>query len=219
MIDPTPPVLADVFRAWLATSDQESAFFFWLAAPAQESIRRALMDGVRAEVVPSPDDPTAIDPIFLIGPIQEQPVGGPVQAPGRVSSTKGRILVMLALGSSQQVLVSCRFRDRRGNPAPVEGLPEWMTDNSELLALFPGEDGLSCLVKAVGPLGTAHVTLTADADLGAGTKPIIGTLEVAVTAGSAVVVTLEAGTPEDQPEEPPAPEEPTGTTVPEPATT
>lgn len=104
-----------------------------------------------------------------------------------------------ALTANQLVNVTVEFKDKKGNAATVDGIPEWLTDNSELLSLTPSPDGLSCVVAAVGPLGTATVTLRADADMGSGVVEVLGTLEVDVGPGSATVVTLTPGTPTDQP--------------------
>jgi hypothetical protein len=57
------------------------------------------------------------------------------------------------------------------------------------------EDGLSAQIDAVGPLGNFQVTVTVDADLGEGVKPLIGILDVEVVASEAVVVNFQAGTP------------------------
>jgi hypothetical protein len=138
----------------------------------------------------------------ILGPFREQSSAAvPFRHHTRRSSWKGQVLLMFQLGSSQQVLLSVAFRDRRGNPARVDGTPDWLTDNSEVLALEPSGDGLSCLVRALGPLGKATVTLSADADLGEGSLPIVGSFEVEVTAGNATVVELVPGTPEEQGEE------------------
>ncbi len=103
------------------------------------------------------------------------------------------------LTDCQQVTLSVTFLDKKGNPARVDGAPAWLVDNPNVLALTPAADGLSCLVSAVGPLGSALVTLTADADLGAGVVSVIGTFAVDVTAGAATTVAITAGTPEEQP--------------------
>lgn len=106
------------------------------------------------------------------------------------------------LTATQQRVVSPRFEDKKGNPAKVDGAPTWSTDNTDVLALEPAADGLSCVVKAVGPLtqpdSPAMVTMTADADLGEGFEPVIGTIEFEVGPGKATVVTLEAGEPTEQ---------------------
>lgn len=127
---------------------------------------------------------------------QTQPV---LKTPQYKGSIKGEVIMAFDLADSQQVVVSVAFVDKKGNPANVDGAPEWSTDNTDVLALTPEPNGMSCLVQAVGPLGAATVTLKADADLGAGTVPVIGTLDINVTGGAATVVTLTPGVPEEQP--------------------
>ena len=66
----------------------------------------------------------------------------------------------------------------------------------------PAADGLSCKVTAIGPITdiVSTITFTADADLGAGVVPLIGTAECTrVTPGTATVVTLNVGAPQEQP--------------------
>lgn len=62
----------------------------------------------------------------------------------------------------------------------------------------PATDGLSAEVAAVGPLGTAKVSVTADADLGSGTKAIFGELDITVTQGEAVGFTIALSDPVEQ---------------------
>jgi hypothetical protein len=142
----------------------------------------------------------AVVMVPILGLVVEQPQSLTSFPVTGSSPKKGRVLLVIQLGSSQQFPISVRFLDRRRNPAKVDGVPEWLTDNSEVLSLEPSGDGLSCVVRAMGPLGTANVTLSADADLGDGSTPVIGTIEVEVTAGAATVVELTPGTPEEQPE-------------------
>lgn len=105
------------------------------------------------------------------------------------------------LTSSQRVPVAVDFTDKKGNPAPVDGIPEWLVDNPAVLALSPAADGRSCVVAAVGPLGTARVSMVADADMTTGTRQIVGVLDFEIVAGDAFLVTLTPGTPEEQPDE------------------
>lgn len=105
----------------------------------------------------------------------------------------------LQITDSQQFDVTPQFVDKKGNPAKVDGVPEWSTDNTELLALTPAADGMSCTVAAVGPLGAAKVSLKADADLGAGIVDIFGVLDVEVTGGQATSVVLTPGAVTEQP--------------------
>ncbi len=105
----------------------------------------------------------------------------------------------MKMTSSQQVSLSVKFVDKRGNPAPVDGVPEWGSSNTDVVTLTVSEDGLSAVAVAVGPLGSATVSVQADADMGSGTTPVAGSLDIDITAGSAVTVSITAGTPEDQP--------------------
>jgi len=104
---------------------------------------------------------------------------------------------------SQQVDVTIAPKDKRGNPAALDGVPEWSTDNSDVLALSPSADGMTCTISAVGPLtapgSPALVTVKGDADVGAGVVPIIGTLEVEITGGAATTIAITPGTPAEQP--------------------
>lgn len=133
-----------------------------------------------------------------IGRLLEQE--GPV-APnsGKVRRPDRRFTIMaFKMSDSQLTTVSVNFADKKGNVAQVDGLPEWSTDNPNVLSLTPAADGMSCKVSAVGPLGVASVTLKADADLGQGVTEIIGVLEVEITGGNASVVKLTPDTPAEQ---------------------
>lgn len=111
-----------------------------------------------------------------------------------------RYLIMaFSITSSQQVTISVKFVDKKGNPAPVDGVPQWSTDNTDVFTLTPAADGMSCVCAAVGAIGDGKITLNADADLGAGVTPIIGTVDGSVTAGQATTVNLDVSTPSEQP--------------------
>lgn len=121
------------------------------------------------------------------------------------SRKKGKLLMGITITDSQKVNIEIRPLDTKNNPAPVEDV-KWMVDNSEMLALQPSDDGLSCIVSAVGPLGKANVSVTGDAQIGPGEDRIAGVMEITVVAGQAKTFALVAGTPEEQtPPSPPAP--------------
>jgi hypothetical protein len=107
---------------------------------------------------------------------------------------------MFQMTDSQRVTVTLNILDRKGNPAPIDGHPEWAVDNPNVIALTPSGDNLSCVVEAVGPLGAARVSVTADADLGEGVTSIVGILDIEITGGAATVINLVAGTPEEIPD-------------------
>jgi len=92
--------------------------------------------------------------------------------------------------------VTVAFADSQGRPAPVDGVPVWASSDSTVISVAPSPDGMSAIVASVAP-GTARVTVSADADLGAGVVPIIGVSEdIVVTNGNiATVVALVLGTP------------------------
>lgn len=101
--------------------------------------------------------------------------------------------------NSQQVTLTLAPKDRRGRDAPVDGTPVWASSDETLITVEPAADGMSAVVKAVGPTGGGRVTAVADADLGEGTTPITGVAEFTITAGQATVLELIGGTPEEQP--------------------
>src|SRR5262245_52292976 len=67
------------------------------------------------------------------------------------------LIVASQMTVTQQMTVTAEFQDKKGNPAPVDGVPTWQTDNSDLLELTSSADGLSCVAKAVGMIGVVNV--------------------------------------------------------------
>lgn len=139
-----------------------------------------------------------------IGPVTEQlePVVPTPQYQG--STPCMEILLMpLTMKDDQQVEFTLEFRNKKGNVVPnppLDGIPTWVTNNSDILALTVSPDGLTCSVAAVGALGIANVTFSGDGDLGAGVVPLTGTFEITIIADPAATqVTLVPGTPTDQP--------------------
>jgi len=108
--------------------------------------------------------------------------------------------VILVLSATQEAIVEAIITDRRGNPAAVQD-PQWASLEETAVTVTPDPTNpLKATVKAVGPVDEAsQVQFTADADLGDGVKPLIGLLDVVVTAGEATIVELTAGAPTEQP--------------------
>lgn len=102
------------------------------------------------------------------------------------------------LRDDQQVTLSIQPVDKRGNPAALDGAPEWFSGNSEIATVEPAADGLSATVKAVGPLGATVISVKADADLGEGVTPLAGGMDINVVSGAATTLTVTAGEPIDQ---------------------
>lgn len=80
--------------------------------------------------------------------------------------------------------VSIAITNSRGDPASVDGAPVWASSDETVLTVTAAADGMSAVVDTVAP-GTARISVTADADLGAGTRTITGVSEdVNVTLGA-----------------------------------
>jgi hypothetical protein len=98
--------------------------------------------------------------------------------------------------------VTLAITNNRGQPAPVDGVPLWASSDETIIMVTPSGDGMSAVIDTVAN-GTARVTVTADADLGAGTVSLTGVSEdIVVTIGPnslASVMTLSLGAPADKP--------------------
>lgn len=105
---------------------------------------------------------------------------------------------MILLLNNQTVRLTAVPVDARGYTSRVDGVPVWSVSDPTLVSIVPAADGLSCQVTPLGPLGTAVVTVTGDADLGAGVTNITGSIDVIVEAGQAVSFLVTAGEPTNQ---------------------
>ncbi len=105
---------------------------------------------------------------------------------------------MFVLTDVQKVGLSVAPTTAAGNPAKVDGAPEWSVSDPTLGGLTVAEDGLSAEFVTTGKLGSCQVNVTADADLGSGVTTITGVLEIEVTASQATNLGVTAGTPENK---------------------
>jgi hypothetical protein len=96
----------------------------------------------------------------------------------------------------QKVTLSVQPVDAAGNPAALDGAPVWTSTDPSVLDVVASADGLSAVATAVGPLGTAQISVLADADLGAGVITITGVLDVQVMASQAVSFSITPAAPE-----------------------
>lgn len=98
--------------------------------------------------------------------------------------------------------VALSITDSRGRPARVDGVPVWASSDETVLTVAAAADGMSAVVDTVAA-GTARITVSADADLGAGVTEITGVSEdVNVTIGPnsvASTIALNLGAPADKP--------------------
>jgi hypothetical protein len=87
--------------------------------------------------------------------------------------------------------VSVAWVDAGGNPAPVDGPTTWQSsDNNIVQTTVATGNPLICNLYAPGPIGTASVQATADADMGPDVKSITAVLELTVIGGQAVAGTM-----------------------------
>ena len=77
----------------------------------------------------------------------------------------------------------------------VEGAPVWSTDRPDLVTVTAAADGMSAVIAPVGPLGSAQISVDADADLGAGVTTLTTLGSVEVIAGTAVAGVMNFGEP------------------------
>src|SRR4051794_31467381 len=81
------------------------------------------------------------------------------------SLARKEIIMALTITDTQTDTLTLAPKDRRGNPASLDGTPTWTSSDPGVLTVTPAADGMSAEISAVGPLGSATVTVTADADL------------------------------------------------------
>lgn len=111
---------------------------------------------------------------------------------------EGKEITMLTMTDTQMADVSLVIKDKNGNPATVDGVPVWTTSNVNVAeAIVTDPTGMLGSVQGRGS-GVCQITVTADADLGSGVKPIIGFLDVTIL-GQATVIELIPGVPTEMP--------------------
>lgn len=110
----------------------------------------------------------------------------------------GDYAMAVTITDTQKVLVSIEALDAKGNPATLDGIPVWTVSDSSIITAEIAADGLSAQIIAGNVLGNAQVSITADADLGAGFTPITGLLDVTVIGGEAVTLAVSVGVPTEQ---------------------
>lgn len=104
----------------------------------------------------------------------------------------------MILTDTQKVGCTIDPRNSKGNPAPVDGVPQWASSNAAVATVTPAADGLSADVVAVS-VGTTQISCVADADLDVGElREITGLLDIEVKASEAVTLGITAGVPVEQ---------------------
>lgn len=104
---------------------------------------------------------------------------------------------MFILPADKKATASVSWVDKKGNPALIDGVPVWATSDNTITDLQVAADGLSAVLLG-GLVGNCQISVTADADLGAGTKAVVALLDVQVVAGEAAVGVITPGALEAQ---------------------
>lgn len=111
-------------------------------------------------------------------PLSPQPTP---QSEGRPPATESEITVQLT--ADQQVELSITGSDKYGNPVDVTGDVAWWSSDDAVVAVFRNiDDNSKAIAVAVGPVGTAAVTVSNDFDQD-GTGDFQGSIAIDVVAG------------------------------------
>jgi hypothetical protein len=90
------------------------------------------------------------------------------------------------------------FLDDRGDPAAVERDPVWASTDPSIINVKSTLDPFMVTIQALGPVGsTADVSVSADADLGAGVVPVVATDDIHVVSGQATSASFTDSAPRE----------------------
>lgn len=103
----------------------------------------------------------------------------------------------MQLTADQQVDLSISGEDAYGNPVTITGNTAWSSSDQTIVSVTM-TDSSHATASAVGPVGSASVTVTNDVDQD-GTGDYIGSLAIDVVAGTMADIVITAGTPTAKP--------------------
>lgn len=131
---------------------------------------------------------------WRIGLVQTKSTDTSPGTPGTPASGKEEIIVQLT--ADQQVQLTISGEDAYGNPVDISGDTVWTSsDESIVTVLQDGADTATAV--AVGPVGTAAVTVSNDVDAD-GTGDFQGSIAIDVVAGEVAEIVIDAGEPTDK---------------------
>lgn len=132
---------------------------------------------------------------------------GPVSEQHILATETGALMTAELTATQQATITYSNPKDKKGNDAPVEaGSLIWKTSDAAVVSMQPVTESPIVGRIVCGLLGTCEIWPEADADLGTGVKTIVGEkVAVHVIAGQASAIGSPVlGTPEEQPDAPPA---------------
>lgn len=99
------------------------------------------------------------------------------------------------LTTAQKQRVVAKFRSASGQDRPVDGVPQWSTDDPNVATLEVAPDGRSAYIVSQAP-GSCRVFCRADAKLDEGVNEITGVIDVEVVEDPAAIVEFEFDEPQ-----------------------
>jgi hypothetical protein len=145
------------------------------------------------EVIPKPP-PTVWR--WRIGPVRAKPPHlHVIPGFGRSPATESEITVQLT--ADQQVDLSISGQDRYGNLVDISGDVAWLSSDESIIQVT-STDSEHATAVAVGPVGTASVTVTNDVNQD-GSGDFQGSIAIDVVAGDVVEIEISASEPVDKP--------------------
>lgn len=139
------------------------------------------------KIVPKPA-PVRIH--WTIGPVSSKLVVPPASHEPGQPPQKGSITVQLT--ADQQVALSISGEDAYGNPVEIDAPNALWTSSDEAIITLTSATGETTIAVAVGPVGTAAVTVS-NVD-----STVQGSLAIDVVAGEVTEIVVNAGTPTDK---------------------
>ena len=154
-------------------------------------------------VTPKPAPPASKPGVYWrIGPVTAkttEPSPTPTsqsesRAPG---ATESEFTVQLT--ADQQVALSISGEDAYGNPTDVTGDVAWWSSDEAIVRVFRNiEDNTKAIAVAVGPVGTAAITVSNDFDQD-GTGDFQGSIAIDVIGGQIAEITVTQGEVSNKP--------------------
>lgn len=103
--------------------------------------------------------------------------------------------MLITITNEQKIPVTLAPLTAAGNPATVDGAPQWSVTSGDA-TLEVSADGMSAMLISGEANVNSQITVSADADLGEGVSTITDTIDLAVVAAAASQLGLNVGTPE-----------------------
>lgn len=154
------------------------------------------------EVVPKPSPAPTPRLRWQIGPVGPKPSDYfPPPPTGRVpGATESEITVQLT--ADQQVALSISGEDKYDNPVDVTGDVIWVSSDDSIVSVeVDPADSSRATATAVGPIGTAAVTVSNDVNQD-GTGDFQGSIAIDVVAGQIAEIVVTQGEITDKPTAP-----------------